>query len=110
MISRTSLAQNRGITSNIRRCFYEPWCLGLSFAVEAKSVVKMFGSIRALGDLSFSVKEGEIFGLIGPNGAGKTMSPEHKTNRAAVAKEPSTTCRFESVMFGFSQGFGSFVD
>jgi ABC-2 type transport system ATP-binding protein len=39
-----------------------------------KSVVKLFGSIRALDGLSFTVKSGGIFGLIGPNGAGKTTA------------------------------------
>ena len=43
-------------------------------AVEAIDVVKVFGDIRALDGLSFSVKHGEIFGLIGPNGAGKTTA------------------------------------
>jgi ABC-2 type transport system ATP-binding protein len=46
----------------------------LSVAVEAIDVVKVFGSIRALDGLSFSLKPSEIFGLIGPNGAGKTTA------------------------------------
>ena len=46
----------------------------MSFAVEAESVVKVFGSIKALDGLSFRIKPGEIYGLIGPNGAGKTTA------------------------------------
>jgi ABC-2 type transport system ATP-binding protein len=46
----------------------------VSIAVEAKNVVKDFGSVRALDGLSFKIKEGEIFGLIGLNGAGKTTA------------------------------------
>lgn len=37
-------------------------------------VTKSYGSFRALNGISFSVKEGEVFGYIGPNGAGKTTT------------------------------------
>ncbi len=40
--------------------------------IRVEYVSKHFGGIRALNDVSLSVRQGEIFGLIGPNGAGKT--------------------------------------
>jgi ABC-2 type transport system ATP-binding protein len=46
----------------------------LSLAVEAISLTKQFGQIRALDGISFNIKPGEIYGLIGPNGAGKTTT------------------------------------
>jgi branched-chain amino acid transport system ATP-binding protein len=38
----------------------------------AKNVVRRFGGVTAVNDVSFDVRHGEILGLIGPNGAGKT--------------------------------------
>ncbi|MCD6298651.1 MAG: ABC transporter ATP-binding protein [Deltaproteobacteria bacterium] len=39
---------------------------------EVKNLVKYFGGLAAVNDVSFKVEKGEIFGLIGPNGSGKT--------------------------------------
>jgi len=46
------------------------------FALEVTNLVKEYGDIRAVNDLSFQVNKGEIFGLLGPNGAGKTTTLE----------------------------------
>jgi branched-chain amino acid transport system ATP-binding protein len=40
--------------------------------LQVKNVNKAFGGVQALMNLSFSVSEGEVFGVIGPNGSGKT--------------------------------------
>jgi ABC-2 type transport system ATP-binding protein len=41
-------------------------------AIEVDHLVKKFGDLVAVNDISFTVGEGELFGLLGPNGAGKT--------------------------------------
>ena len=43
-------------------------------AIEAGHLVKRFGSVTAVNDVTITVREGEIFGFLGPNGAGKTTT------------------------------------
>lgn len=42
--------------------------------VEAQALVKRYGSLTAVDNLSLSLRAGEIFGLLGPNGAGKSTT------------------------------------
>jgi ABC-2 type transport system ATP-binding protein len=45
---------------------------GAAYAIEVDHIVKKYGDFTAVDDVSFNVKDGEIFGLLGPNGAGKS--------------------------------------
>lgn len=44
----------------------------MTVALSVRHLVKDYGPLRAVDDVSFEVQPGEIFGLLGPNGAGKT--------------------------------------
>jgi len=90
-----------------------------SDVVEVLGLVKRFGSLAAVDDLSFTIRRGEIFGILGPNGSGKTttirmlcglMTPTSGTARVAgadVAREPE---RVKSRIGYMSQAFGLYRD
>jgi len=44
-----------------------------ALVLEAVDLCKCFGVVHALQDISFSVRQGEIFGILGPSGVGKTV-------------------------------------
>ncbi len=87
--------------------------------VEVQGLVKRFGSLAAVDDVSFSIRRGSIFGILGPNGSGKTttirmlcglMRPTSGTARVAgadVAREPE---RVKSRIGYMSQAFGLYRD
>jgi oleandomycin transport system ATP-binding protein len=46
----------------------------MSYAVEAKGLVKRFGKTKALDGVDLAVRQGTVLGVLGPNGAGKTTA------------------------------------
>lgn len=46
----------------------------MDHAIDAKELTKKFGNTQALNNVTFNIKQGEVYGLIGPNGAGKTTT------------------------------------
>lgn len=43
-----------------------------NYIIQAKNIVKYFGSVAALENVDFELKDGEVLGLVGDNGAGKS--------------------------------------
>jgi ABC-2 type transport system ATP-binding protein len=54
--------------------------------LEVSNLSKKFGNVEALKRVSFSIKEGELYGLLGPNGAGKTTT----INIISTISQPDT--------------------
>ena len=42
--------------------------------IEVKELTRYYGETRAIHNVSFDVKKGEVLGLLGPNAAGKTTT------------------------------------
>lgn len=65
--------------------------------VKIKNLVKNYGDVCAVDNLSFSIKEGEIFGLLGPNGAGKSTTINIVTTLLEYDKGTVEAGGFDSV-------------
>ncbi len=53
-------------------------------AVEVSNLTKRYGEVLAVNDVSFRVRQGELFGFLGPNGAGKTTTINMLTGLARL--------------------------
>jgi ABC-2 type transport system ATP-binding protein len=47
-----------------------------SKVIEVSNLIKSYGTVKAVDQISFQVSQGEVFGMLGPNGAGKTTTVE----------------------------------
>lgn len=54
--------------------------------VEVRNLTKSYGTTKAVDDLSFTIREGEVLGFVGPNGSGKTTT----MNIMATLDEPDS--------------------
>jgi ABC-2 type transport system ATP-binding protein len=62
--------------------------------IQVKELVKRYDRLTAVDGITFSVKEGEIFGLLGPNGAGKTTTLEIIETLREKTSGEVTVCGF----------------
>ena len=59
-------------------------------AIEVAHLVKTYGGITAVSDISFTVARGEIVGFLGPNGAGKSTTMRILTGYLPATSGPPT--------------------
>ena len=92
---------------------------GQELAIEASGLGKRFGDFVAVGDVSFQVRQGEIFGLLGANGAGKTtaikmltgiLPPSSGSGRVAGADMKQAGALIKSRIGYMSQAFSLYLD
>ncbi len=63
--------------------------------VKVEGISKSFGQLKAVDNVSFEVKRGEIFGFLGPNGAGKSTTINMLTTMMRPTSGKATVCGFD---------------
>lgn len=64
-------------------------------SIKVASLTKVYGSQKAVNDISFELKKGEIVGFLGPNGAGKSTTMKMITGYLPPTKGDISVCDFE---------------
>lgn len=65
-------------------------------SVEVKNLVKIYGEQRAVDNISFTAKKGEVLGFLGPNGAGKSTTMKIITGFIPQSEGQTTVCGFNT--------------
>ena len=60
--------------------------------IEVKNITKIYDGQKALDEVSFTVREGEVVGLLGPNGAGKSTLMKILTCYIPPTEGEATIC------------------
>lgn len=68
---------------------------GSSTIIMVKNLSKTFGKLKAVDNVSFEVKEGEIFGFLGPNGPGKTTTINMLTTLLKPSSGNAMVCGYD---------------
>lgn len=64
-------------------------------SIEITNITKEYGIQKAVNDISFSIKKGEIVGFLGPNGAGKTTTMKILTSYIPATSGSALVCGFD---------------
>ena len=68
---------------------------GLSTIVNVENLSKTFAKLKAVDNVSFEIKEGEIFGFLGPNGAGKSTTINMLTTLLKPTSGKAEICGYD---------------
>ena len=63
--------------------------------ISISGLTKDFGAFRAVDDISFDVKKGEVLGFLGPNGAGKSTTMKMVTGYLPISNGKASVCGFD---------------
>jgi ABC-2 type transport system ATP-binding protein len=64
-------------------------------SVKVNELVKIYGTQRAVNDITFEAKQGEVLGFLGPNGAGKSTTMKIITGYLPQSAGQVTVCGFD---------------
>lgn len=64
-------------------------------SVKVEELTKEYGTQKAIHDISFEAKKGEVLGFLGPNGAGKTTTMKIVTGYIPKTEGKATVCGFD---------------